>query len=101
MTLPVFLHIEATPNPDEKDALKTYLSRVPDLIKLHGGVPIATYDVERAFDGGITPKVFTVVSFPSRESIDNLFSDEAYKAIVPIRDRGFRHLRFYVTTERI
>ena len=101
MTIPVFLHIEATPNPNEMDALKSYLSQVPAIIQQHGGIPIATYDVECALDTDDSPEVFVVVSFPSREAIDNVFADIAYKAIVPLRDRGFSHLRFYITSERI
>jgi len=101
MTLPVFLHIEATPNPNEKEALQSYLSQAPRLIQAHGGVPIATYDVERALDDANSPAVFVVVSFPSREAIDNFFTDRAYQAIVPLRDLGFSHLRFFITSERI
>jgi len=101
MTLPVFLHIEATPNPNEKDALQSYFAQVPSVIKQYGGVPIATYDVERALDNADCAAVFVVVSFPNRNAIDNFFEDDNYKAIVPLRDRGFSHLRFYITSERI
>ena len=101
MTLPVFLHIEATPNLNEMDALKSYLSQAPYIMKEFGGVHIATYDVERALDGADSPAVFAVISFPSRDAIDNFFEDSAYQAIVPLRDQGFSHLRFYVTSERI
>lgn len=101
MTLPVFLHIEATPNPNKREALQSYLSQAPRLIQAYGGVPIATYDVERAFDNADSPAVFIVISFPSRDAIENFFADSDYQAIVPLRDLGFSHLRFYVTSERI
>jgi len=64
-------------------------------------VPIATYDVERVLDGGIGPEVFVVISFPHQDSISNFFNDSSYKAIIPLRDRAFSHLKFYITTERI
>lgn len=101
MTLPVFLHIEATPNPNEKAALHAYFSQVPSIMKQHGGVPIATYDVEHALDNEKCAAVFVVVSFPSKDAINQFFADNNYKAIVPMRDRGFSHLRFYITSERI
>lgn len=101
MTLPVFLHIEATPNPHEMDAVQSYMSQAPRIISTHGGVPIATYDVEHALDGEDSPAVFVVLSFPNKDAINSLFEDRAYQAIVPLRDRGFSHLRFYVTSERI
>jgi len=101
MTLPVFLHIEATPNPNEMAALQSYQSQVPHLIQAHGGIPIAIYDVEQALDDADSPAIFVVVSFPTRNAIDNFFADSAYQAIVPVRDRGFSHLRFFITSERI
>jgi len=101
MTLPVFLHIEATPNPKEMEALQNYLSSVPPILHKHGGVTIATYDVERSLDGADSPAVFIVISFPIRTAIDNFFADHDYQNIVPSRDLGFSHLRFYVTSERI
>ena len=101
MTLPVFLHIEATPNLDEREALIDYLNKVPQIVKRYGGVPIATYDVERTLDPLESPAMFIVMSFPSRDSIDDFFHDEAYQAIVPLRDKGFSHLRFHVTSERL
>ena len=105
MILPVFLHIEATPkaNPSsyEVDALKGYMEQASRILERHGGVKIATYDVERTIDGLDGPKVFIVMSFPTRESILALFEDPAYKSIVPLRDAGFSRIRFYVTSERI
>jgi len=101
MNVPVFLHIEAIPNVLEPEALQGYLSQVPLIIKQHGGVVIATYDVEQALDDKESAAVFIVVSFPSREAIDELFKDKSYQAIVPLRDKGFSHIRFYVTSERI
>ena len=101
MNVPVFLHIEATPNPNEFEALQGYLSQAPSVVNHYGGVVVATYDVECALDDKAKPAVFMVVSFPSREAIDSLFTSEAYQAIVPLRDKGFEHIRFYVTSERL
>ncbi|MEH6578970.1 MAG: DUF1330 domain-containing protein [Amphritea sp.] len=101
MKQPVFLMVEATPNPEQKEALQSYLSQAPVVTKAHGGVPVAKYDVETALDDGENPAVFAVISFPSRDAIEALFSDPAYKALVPERDRGFDHLRYYIVSESI
>ncbi len=45
--------------------------------------------------------VFAVLSFPSSDAITALFNDPAYLALVPERDRGFSHLRYYTVSERI
>jgi len=101
MSQPVFLMVEASPNPNEISAMQSYLGKAPLVTKEHGGVPVATYDVAGVYDNNDKPAVFAVISFPSKEAIDNLFSDPAYEALVPERDRGFSHLRYYIVNERI
>lgn len=101
MTQPVFLLIEATPNPIEKDAMQSYLTKASVVTKEHGGVPVATYDVETVLDDDDKPAVFAVISFPSREAIKNLFNDPAYKALIPMRDLGFSSVRYFIVNERV
>ncbi|MFA0813736.1 DUF1330 domain-containing protein [Microbulbifer epialgicus] len=99
--LPVFLHIESSPNLQESQALQQYIGLALELMQQYGGVRIASYDVEEALDGGRSPKAFVVVSFPDREAIYAFFNDPAYQAIIPLRDKAFAHLRFFITSERI
>ena len=101
MDQPVFLMIEATPNPNDMDALKVYQSKTPPIAKEYGAMPVATYDVDTALIGDKKPGVFVVLSFPTREAIDGLFNDPAYQALIPLRDRGFSDVRFYVVNERV
>jgi len=101
MEQPVFLMVEATPNVHQKEALESYISQAPAITKAHGGVPVATYDVATVLDNGEKPAVFIVISFPSREAIDKLFNDPKYKALIPDRDLGFNHLRYFTVNERI
>ena len=97
----VFLMIEATRNPSEMDALSTYQSKTPPIAKKYGAAPVATYDVDTALIGDKKPGVFAVLSFPTREAIDRLFSDPDYQALIPLRDRGFSDVRFFVVHERV
>jgi predicted transcriptional regulator YdeE len=69
MSKPVFLMVEASPNPDEHEAMMSYLAQAPAVTKEHGGVPVATYDVESALHEGDKAAVFAVISFPSRDEI--------------------------------
>jgi len=101
MNQPVFLMVEATPNPNDKEAMVSYLGQAPAITKKHGGVPVATYDVQSVMDDSDKAAVFAVISFPTRAAIGALFSDSAYLALIPERDRGFSHLRYYVVNERI
>lgn len=101
MEQPVFLMVEATPNQEQKEALLSYQSQAPVIVKAHGGIPVAIYTVEAALDGGENPALFAVVSFPSRDAIEALFNDPAYKALTSQRDLVFDHLRYYIVNERI
>jgi uncharacterized protein (DUF1330 family) len=101
MDQPVFFMFEATPYPNERDALKAYLSQTPAIAKEYGATPVATYDVVTALVGDKKPGVFMVLSFPTRAAIDGLFNDPAYQALIPLRDRGFSDVCFYVVNERI
>ena len=101
MEKPVFLMIEATPNPAQKEAMHSYLSQAPIVTSVHGGVPLATYNVENTLDGQEAPAIFAVVSFPNRNAIDALFSDPAYQALVVDRDLGFSHIRYHIVHEKL
>lgn len=101
MSQPVFLIVEATPNPAEKEALQSYLSKAPLVTKEYGGVPVATYDIDTVLDGGDKPAVCAVISFPNRDAIKGLFNDPAYEALIPERDLGFSHLRYFIGSEKV
>jgi len=113
MNLPVFLIIEATPNPTYKKELLHYLSQVPAVFKQHGAVPIASYDIESALkldnsivveekpSSRVVPGVIAVLSFPNKDAILNLFNSPEYQALVPVRDLAFTQLGIYIGNERI
>lgn len=101
MILPVFLFIEAKPNMAAKSSLQKYLSKVPAIVAQYAGVPIATYDVEKTLDEFDAPSVYSVISFPSRQAIEDFFADKEYQQLIPIRDQAFSYLRFHLTHERI
>jgi uncharacterized protein (DUF1330 family) len=101
MNKPVFLMIEATPNMSEMEALQSYQSQVPGIAKKHGAAPVASYNVEAALDGAEKPAIFAILSFPSHDAIDSLFSDPDYEALIPMRNLGFSHVRFFIVNEKI
>jgi len=101
MEQPVFLLVEATPEPEQHDALQYYQNCVAMATRAHGGVSVASYDVEMALDSACHPNRFAVISFPSRDAIRALFEDPAYQALIPTRDQAFRHIRYFVVNEKI
>ena len=102
MENPTFLIVEATPNPENKDELQSYSSQSPSFLKKHGGAPVASYNIESAMDSEGKPAVIAVFSFPNREAIqDLLINDPDYQQLIPLRDKGFKSIRFLVGNEPI
>ena len=96
-----FMVVEATPDPDNMEDLKNYGPKAYELLEKHGGVRIANYNVESALDGGDKPAAFAVFSFPNPDAIQNLlFNDPDYQKIVPLRDSGFKSIRYFVCGEQ-
>ena len=100
METPIFLIVEATPNPENMIELQSYSSQAPAIAKKHGGVPVASYNVESAIDSEEKPAAIAVFSFPNREAIqDLLINDPDYQQLIPLRDKGFKSIRFFVCNE--
>ena len=95
-----FLVVEATPNPENMEDLKTYGSQSYPIMEKHGGVRVANYNVESVLDSGEKPAIVGVISFPNREAIQNLLVNDAdYQKLIPFRDKGFKSIRFFVCNE--
>jgi len=101
MNKPVFLLVEATPNIEEQESMMSYLSKAPIVTKEHGGVTVATYDVEKSLNENDNATIYSIISFPNQQEIKALFNSPAYKALVAERDRGFSYLRYHIVNERI
>lgn len=101
MSKPIFLLIAASPNPDNMEALQGYLSQTPAISKKYGAVTIATYDIDTVLDSGEKPANFLVISFPDRDSISGLFNDPDYQALIPLREQGFKSIRYFIANEQV
>jgi len=95
------LLIEATPNTDNEEARQDYLSKAPVIVKKHGGLPIATYEINTVLDSETKPGAVVVMSFPNQDSIHNLFEDPSYQDLITIRDKAFSNIRFFICNEKI
>jgi uncharacterized protein (DUF1330 family) len=95
-----FLIVEASPNPENMSELQGYSSQSPAMLKKHGGVPVANYNVESAIGSEEKPAVIAIFSFPNREAIqDLLINDPDYQQLIPLRDKAFKSIRFFVCNE--
>ena len=101
MAHPVFLIITATPNEQQPAAHDEYLKRSAPISAQHGAVRVANYRLTEALDDQGMPEHCLVVSFPTRQSISDLFTDPEYQSLLPIRDLGFRAIRYFIGSEKI
>ena len=96
-----FLVVEATPNPENMEELQAYGAKSQPLLKKHGGVQVAGYDVEHVMNTEDKPAMIGVFSFPNREAIDNLLvNDPEYQEIIPLRNKGFKDIKLIICKEK-
>lgn len=93
----VTLIVTATPNPDEPEAMKAYLEGVFPILEKAGGEVVRRVSVVKPVIGEQTFLAAMVMEFPSVEAIDAAFASDAYKALIPDRDKGFSKLDAVVT----
>lgn len=62
---------------------------LPPILEKHGGKVIFVYAVETAIKGELKPAITASMTFPSMDSLKEVFSDPEYAKIVPVRDATF------------
>lgn len=101
MTQPVFLIINATANRQEPEAHDEYLKRSAPISAQYGAVKVANYCLTETLDNQAMPEHCLVVSFPTRQSIFDLFSDPEYLKLTKLRNLGFEAIRYFIGSETI
>lgn len=92
------LVVTASPNPEEMEAVQSYLKDVMPLFVGAGGKLVKRLKVSNALNGSKSGMVM-VMDFDSEESIKNLFSSKEYMALIPIRDKGFSETNILIAEE--
>lgn len=77
-------------NLDAEEALKIYLDVTGPLLAKAGAQIISQHEVVETIAGQDLPKFVTLVEYPSREAVDQVFESDAYRAIKPMRDKVFQ-----------
>ena len=92
------LVVTATPNPEEMPSVQEYLKGVMPLLMRAGGKLVKRLKLDRGIHG--TPNgMVLVMDFDSSDAIIGMFNSEAYAALVPIRDKGFKEMNIQLTQE--
>jgi uncharacterized protein (DUF1330 family) len=88
--------VNAVLNPNEKEAFAYYSEHSGPLFKKAGAKPIAKYKVARSIVGDKELHLVAIMEFPSNQIIIDVFESEAYKKLLPYRDKAFTELEVFI-----
>ncbi|OJJ20399.1 hypothetical protein BKI52_18240 [marine bacterium AO1-C] len=88
--------VNAVLNPEEKEAFTYYSAQSTPLFKNAGAKPIGKYKITENIVGDKKLQVVVVMEFPNSQVITDVFESEAYKALLPFRDKAFINLNVYI-----
>lgn len=92
------LVVTAVPNPDEMASVQEYLQGVLPLLVGAGGTSIHRLKTNRVVDGRPAGMAL-IVDFESLEAVTSIFESDEYRALVPVRERGFAEMNILLTEE--
>lgn len=91
--------LEATFNQNGMNTpeFKEYSRRSNANGEAHGGVVKRKYQVTDNLGNGGTPQLILIVEYPSHEMAQKAFTNEEYKAILPLREVAFKEVKILFT----
>jgi uncharacterized protein (DUF1330 family) len=92
------LIVTAVPNPQEMEAVQTYLKGVMPLLTGAGGTLVKRLKISRVVHGDPSGMVL-VMDFGSSSAISRMYDSEDYAALIPARDRGFVSMNIRLAQE--
>jgi uncharacterized protein (DUF1330 family) len=93
----VNLTIVATVNPNGKEELSYYLEKVADLYKSVEAKPVNKFKITKPLIGNYTPSLVSIMEFPTMASLNEVFESDAYKELLPYREKAFSKLEGYIS----
>ena len=92
------LVVTAVPNPDEMESVQEYLRGVMPLLMGAGGTLVRRLKTMKVVNGRPAGMVL-VMDFESADAVTATFESDEYRALVPVRDRGFAEMNILITHE--
>lgn len=88
--------VNAVLNPLEKTAFAYYSEQSAPLFKNAGGSLVEKYKVHQTVVGDKKLQVVVIMEFPNKDAIVSVFESEAYKELLPFRDKAFSDLHVFI-----
>ena len=92
------LVVTAVPNPNEMESVQEYLQGVLPLLMGAGGTLVRRLKTDKVVNGRPAGMVL-VMDFDSPDAVSDLFESNEYRALVPVRDRGFEEMNILIANE--
>ena len=92
------LIVTAIPIPNEMESVQSYLKDVMPILTGVGGKLVKRLKVSDVILGNPSGMVL-VMDFDSDNAITEVFESDAYKALIPVRDKGFAQMNILVAHE--
>jgi len=93
----ITLIVNATPNPNETEALAYYSKHAGAILKAHNGNLINKYKVTHTLTKNNLYNTFMIMEFEDDSIIKSLSEGEDYQALVPYRDKAFLKISIVFT----
>lgn len=88
----------AQPNPEEMERFQRYVGTATELSVAAGAVPTSRFGV-RLIIGDVPAAVFGFATFPSTQSVNDVFDSDEYQAIVPDREKSLDAVNAYIVDD--
>ena len=85
-------------NPEEPEAYERYSAGSAELLRAAGAVTVGRFGVTEALRGDCTGSFFGYAEVENAETLEAVFTSEAYKALLPDRAKAFTSLELYFGT---
>ena len=90
------LIVAGFPDTNEQEALNHYTKNVGTLLVDAGGKPISKYTVKEKLHGEHSLATIFIAEFPNDGAIKEFFNTDAYKALLPYRNKAFKSINIYI-----
>jgi uncharacterized protein (DUF1330 family) len=94
--MPTHVIVLATPHPHKAEDAARYAQAVQPLLATAGAKPLFRGPVTVTVAGGDTPSTGMVLEFPDHEAATDFFAQDAYQALVAIRDEAFARMEIHI-----
>jgi len=88
--------VEGTFQEGYEEFFPEYSKRVRNYLVKYDGEVIRRQRIEKTLYGDLTPDLFMVIDFPSKEVAETIFFEQEYLDIIPLRDKIFKDFKMYI-----